>query len=55
MADDEPDTLEIMVKRVKAAGYDVVSAHDGEEAWNKIVSEGIASKLALPILSALSG
>ncbi len=39
MADDEPDILEVMAKRVKAAGYDVVTAVDGEDAWEKIVAE----------------
>lgn len=39
MADDEPDVLEIMAKKIKAADYDVVAAADGEEAWQKIVSE----------------
>lgn len=39
MADDEPDVLSIMAKKVQAAGYDVVAAHDGEEAWTKIAKE----------------
>jgi len=39
MADDEVDILDIMAKRVAQAGYDVVKANDGEEAWDKIVSE----------------
>lgn len=39
MADDEPDILTVMAKRVKAAGYDVVTAVDGEDAWEKIVAE----------------
>lgn len=39
MADDEPDVLEIMAKRIKAAGYDVITATDGQEAWDKIVAE----------------
>ena len=36
IADDEPDILKVMVKAVKAHGYDVVSAANGQEAWDKI-------------------
>lgn len=36
IADDEPDILEIMAKRVTQEGYDVVTACDGQEAWDKI-------------------
>lgn len=39
MADDEPDVLEIMAKKIAAQGYAVVAAQDGEEAWAKIQSE----------------
>jgi DNA-binding response OmpR family regulator len=39
MADDEPAILEIMAKKVGGEGFDVVTAQDGEEAWDKIVSE----------------
>ena len=39
MADDEPDILDIMVKKVEVAGYEVVTAKDGQDAWNKIKSE----------------
>lgn len=39
MADDEPDVLGVMAKRIKAAGYEVITAVDGEEAWDKIVAE----------------
>ena len=39
MADDEPDVLAIMAKKIKAAGYDVVTAADGQEAWDKIIVE----------------
>jgi DNA-binding response OmpR family regulator len=39
MADDEPDVLEIMAKKVFVQGYTVITAKDGEEAWNKIRSE----------------
>lgn len=39
MADDESEILEIMAKRVKSEGYDVITAQDGQEAWDKIVAE----------------
>jgi len=39
IADDEPDVLEIMAKKIKAAGYDVFTAVDGQEAWDKIIVE----------------
>ena len=39
MADDEKDILEITAQKVASEGYEVVTAHDGEEAWAKIQSE----------------
>ena len=39
LADDEKDILEIMVKQVEKAGYDVVAATDGEDALEKIIRE----------------
>lgn len=39
MADDEVDVLEIMAKKIKLEGYEVITAHDGLEAWKKIVAE----------------
>ncbi|MCR4338115.1 MAG: response regulator [Candidatus Omnitrophica bacterium] len=39
MADDEPDVLEIMSRRVAAEGFEVVTARDGQEAWEKIQAE----------------
>lgn len=39
IADDEPDILEFMGKAVIRAGYQVVTARDGDEAWAKIQSE----------------
>src|SRR5438067_3125931 len=35
IADDEPDALELVAFNLKAAGYDVVTAADGEEALKK--------------------
>ena len=56
IADDEKDVLEIMKKKVSAAGYDVVVAADGEEAWMKIVQESpdvILLDLTMPKLDGL--
>jgi DNA-binding response OmpR family regulator len=39
MADDEPDVLDIMAKKVFVQGYTVIKARDGEEAWKKIQNE----------------
>ena len=39
IADDEDSILEIMAKKVAMQGYAVVTARDGQEAWNKIVAE----------------
>ena len=39
MADDEPDVLSVMAKKIKAAGYDIITAVDGQEAWDKIIVE----------------
>src|ERR1043165_6027161 len=35
IVDDEPDALELIQYNLKAAGYDVVTAADGEEALKK--------------------
>ena len=39
MADDEPEILNIMAKKVTLAGFSVITAGDGEEAWEKIQNE----------------
>jgi len=39
MADDEPEVLELMAKKIAQNGYDVIEAHDGQEAWEKIQTE----------------
>jgi len=39
MADDEPEVLEIMAKKISAQGYTVITAPDGVEAWEKIQTE----------------
>lgn len=33
LADDEPDLVEMLAARLRANGYEVLSAHDGEEAF----------------------
>ena len=39
MADDEEDILNIMAKKVAQAGYIVIKAVDGQDAWEKICTE----------------
>ena len=39
MADDELEILNIMAKKVTLAGFIVITAGDGEEAWEKIQNE----------------
>lgn len=39
MAEDEAEVLSIMSKKVAAEGYIVITAQDGEEAWEKIQKE----------------
>jgi len=39
MADDEPEVLEIMAKKIAEHGFEVIPAVDGLEAWEKIQSE----------------
>ena len=39
IADDEEVVLEIMARKVASQGYEVISAKDGQDAWDKIVSE----------------
>jgi two-component system alkaline phosphatase synthesis response regulator PhoP len=37
--DDEPDVLRLVEIKLKKAGFDVLTARDGEEGLNKAVSE----------------
>ena len=56
IADDEKDVLEVMEKRISAEGYTVVTARDGQEAWDKIVSESpdvILLDLTMPKMDGL--
>ncbi|MFZ5801134.1 MAG: response regulator transcription factor [Candidatus Omnitrophota bacterium] len=39
VADDEKDILEVLCKKIADAGYEVVSAKDGQEALDKIYKE----------------
>ena len=39
MAEDEPEVLSIMSKKIAAEGYAVITANDGEEALEKIQKE----------------
>ncbi len=39
IADDEPAVLEIMARQVASSGFHVITAKDGEEAWEKIQSQ----------------
>ncbi len=39
MADDERDILEVMSKKIRMEGYEVITAQDGLQAWDFIVSE----------------
>jgi len=39
MAEDESEVLSIMSRKVAAQGYTVITANDGEEAWEKIQKE----------------
>jgi len=36
MADDEPDVLMIMAKKLREHGFEVIEATDGVDAWEKI-------------------
>jgi DNA-binding response OmpR family regulator len=39
IADDEPDVLEIMAKKIAREGFEVITAPDGAVAWEKTQSE----------------
>lgn len=39
MAEDEGDVLDIMASKIETAGYDVIKANDGQEAWDKIQND----------------
>jgi DNA-binding response OmpR family regulator len=39
VADDEPAILEIMAKKIAREGFEVITALDGAEAWQKIQTD----------------
>jgi len=39
LADDEKDIRDIMAKKIAQEGYTVITAKDGQDAWEKIQSE----------------
>ncbi|MDE2222400.1 MAG: response regulator [Candidatus Omnitrophica bacterium] len=39
IADDEEAVIEILARKISAQGYHVITAKDGQEAWDKINSE----------------
>lgn len=54
LAEDEESILQIMAKKVAAAGYMVVTAADGQEAWEKINSDNpdiVILDLTMPRMS----
>ncbi len=56
IADDEKDVLDVMEKKIKQAGYAVVAARNGQEAWDKIKSESpdvIVLDLTMPKMDGL--
>ena len=57
MADDEADVLEIMAKKIRLEGYEVITAADGQDAWMKIAKESpdiILLDLTMPIMDGFS-
>lgn len=57
IADDELDILEIMARKIAAAGFEVVTAFDGEVAWEKInkdLPDVIVLDLTMPKMDGFS-
>ena len=57
IADDEPAVLEIMSKQITNAGYGVISALNGKEAWEKIQQENpdiVLLDLIMPDMDGIS-
>jgi len=38
VADDEDIILEIMGRKIASQGYDVITAKDGQDAWDKLLA-----------------
>ena len=56
LADDEPVTRLLYSRNLKACGYDVVTAENGEEAWKHLQSEPfqiLISDWEMPVLNGL--
>lgn len=54
VADDESEVLEIMARKLRGEGFFVVTAGDGQEAWQKIQAEApdiILLDLVMPKMS----
>ena len=54
IADDEVDILEVMAKKIAAAGLEVMTAFDGQDAWEKIrqfVPDIVVLDLTMPRMS----
>jgi len=57
VADDDLDILKEMEKRISAEGYDVITARDGEESWQKIQKDSpdvILLDLTMPKMDGLT-
>jgi CheY-like chemotaxis protein len=39
IVDDEPDLLKVTVFRLRQSGYEVISASDGQQGWEKVCNE----------------
>lgn len=51
IAEDEDVVLEIMARKIASQNYEVITARDGQEAWEKIIStvpDIIISDLKMP-------
>ncbi len=55
IAEDEPDVREIMAKWVRNEGYEVITASDGAEAWEKIQKESPDMVLLDLVMPGLNG
>src|SRR5262249_18334441 len=56
VVDDEPDAVELIAFNLKAAGYEVITAHDGQEALSKarsVTPDLILLDLMLPEVDGL--
>jgi len=57
IADDEPDVLNAMARKIERAGYTVLKAADGEQAWEKIRSDApdiVVLDLTMPKMDGLT-